>query len=64
KSFTSNDFEVQVFGSKVIAIYRFKEDAKRGLVNPASKDWKLVYEAPSPPLEFTVPFELKDIPLP
>ena len=44
--------------------HRFKEDVKKGLVNPASKDWKLVYEAPSPPVEFAVPFELKDIPLP
>jgi hypothetical protein len=51
-------------GSKVTATYRFKEDAKRGLVNPATKDWKLIYEVPSPPIEFTVPFELKDIPLP
>ena len=64
KSFSPDDHEILVQGSKVIAVYRFKEDAKRGLVNPASKAWKLVYEAPSPPVEFAVPFELKDVPLP
>jgi hypothetical protein len=64
KSFAPDDNEVLTQGSKVAATYRFKEDAKRGLVNPAAKDWKLVYEVPSSPLEFTVPFELKDIPLP
>jgi hypothetical protein len=64
KSFATDDFELLVQGSKVIGIYRFKEDDKRGLMNPALKGWKLIYEAPSPPVEFTVPFELKDIPLP
>ena len=64
KTFAPDDNEVLTQGSKVTATYRFKEDLKRGLVNPAAKDWKLVYEVPSPPLEFTVPFELKDIPLP
>ena len=64
KSFAPDDHEILTQGSKVVAVYRFKEDAKRGLVHPASKNWKLVYEAPSPPVEFAVPFELKDIPLP
>lgn len=64
QSFSPDDSEVLTQGSKITAVYRFKEDPKRGLVNPASKGWRLVYEAPSPPLEFTVPFELKDIPLP
>jgi len=64
KSFTTEDFELLLQGSKVVGIYRFKEDDKRGLVNPASKGWKLIYEAPSTPVEFNVPFELKDIPLP
>ncbi|HXD87709.1 MAG TPA: hypothetical protein VN641_14530 [Urbifossiella sp.] len=64
RPFTTTDHEIQVNGSKVTALYRFREAAKSGLTNPASKGWKLVYDAPSPPLEFTVPFELKDIPLP
>lgn len=64
KTFSTDDYELYTSGSKVTAVYRFKEDAKRGLVNPAAKGWTLEYEAPSPPLEFTVPFELKDIPLP
>jgi hypothetical protein len=64
KSFAPDDHEILTQGSKVTAVYRFKESAAKGLVNPASKGWKLVYEAPSPPLEFTVPFELKDLPLP
>lgn len=64
KAFTPDDSEVLTQGSKITAVYRFKEDPKRGLVNPASKGWNLVYEVPSPPQEFAVPFELKDIPLP
>jgi len=63
-SFTPDDSEVLTQESRVVTVYRFKEDAKRGLVNPAAKGWKLTYEAPSPPLEFAVPFELRDIPLP
>jgi hypothetical protein len=61
KSFAPDDSEVLTQGSKITATYRFKE--KPGLVNPTT-NWKLIYEAPSPPLEFSVPFELKDIPLP
>ena len=64
KSFAPSDHEILMDGSRVVATYRFKEDAKLGLVNPAAKGWKLIYEAPSPPLEFAVPFVLKDIPLP
>jgi hypothetical protein len=64
KAFATDNYEVFTSGSKVTAVYRFAEDARRGLVSPASKGWALEYEAPSPPLEFAVPFELKDIPLP
>lgn len=64
KVFATADYEIQSSGSRVAAVYRFKEDAKAGLTNPASAGWALVYDAPSPPAEFTVPFELKDIPLP
>lgn len=61
KSFAPDDSEVLTQGSKITATYRFKE--KPGLMNP-TKGWKLSYEAPAPPIEFAVPFELKDIPLP
>ena len=45
-------------------MYRFKEDPTKGLTNPTAKGWSLVYETPAPLVEFRVPFELKDIPLP
>ncbi|MBM3981821.1 MAG: hypothetical protein FJ304_16410 [Planctomycetes bacterium] len=45
-------------------IYRFKEDAARGIGNPTAPGWALVYETPAPLREVRVPFELKDIPLP
>lgn len=61
KSFVPDDSEVLTQGSRITATYRFKE--KPGLVNP-TKDWRVIYEAPAAPIEFTVPFELKDIPLP
>ena len=64
KSFAPDSHAVNAAGRKVAATYYFKEDAAKGLTNPAAKGWKLVYEAPSPPVEFRVPFELKDIPLP
>lgn len=64
KTFTTDNFEIYTAGSKVTAVYRFTQDAKAGLVNPAAKGWVLEYDAPSPPLEITVPFELTDIPLP
>jgi hypothetical protein len=63
-TFSADDHEILTQGSRVLSTYRFKEDPKKGLVRPAAAGWKLVYEAPSPPVEFTVPFELKDIPLP
>ena len=36
-------------------IYRFKEDAAKGLANPAAKGWSVVYETPVPLVEFQVP---------
>jgi hypothetical protein len=44
---------------RVVATYRFP-----GTLNPLAKGWSLIYEAPSPLMEFKVPFELKNIPLP
>lgn len=45
-------------------IYRFKEDAAKGIGNPTAPGWSFVYETPAPLHEVKVPFELKDIPLP
>jgi hypothetical protein len=64
KTFAPTSYAVNAIGRKVSGTYYFKEDPAKGLVNPAAKGWSLVYDAPSTPVEFTVPFELKDIPLP
>jgi hypothetical protein len=63
-SFEPASYAVNALGRKVAATYYFKEDAAKGLANPKAKGWSLVYEAPSTPLDLTVPFELKDVPLP
>ncbi len=44
--------------------YRFREDAKTGLVLGNRKGWKIEYETPGPMREVPVTFELKGIPLP
>lgn len=54
---TSSDIPEQ--GRRVVAVYRFPGNA---MASP--KGWTLTYEAPAPPVEFPVRFELKDIPLP
>jgi hypothetical protein len=66
KSFVVGDYEVPTPDSPrpLRAIYRFKENPKTGLGNPTAKGWSVVYETPAPLVETTVPFELKDIPLP
>lgn len=64
KSYPPDSHAINAVGRKVTATYYFKEDPQKGLVNPASKGWSLAYDAPSTPIEFRVPFELKDIPLP
>jgi hypothetical protein len=64
KSFAPGDYEIPSMGRKVVAIYRFKENPNKGLIKPNDKGWSLVYETPAPLIEFRVPFELKDIPLP
>ncbi len=64
KSFAPSDYQFLETGKRVVAIYRFKEDAAVGLVNPKAKGWSVVCEAPSPLREYQVPFELKAIPLP
>lgn len=55
---------VSATGRRVVGTYYFKEDRAKGLANPAGKGWSLVVEAPTTPVAFRVPFELKDVPLP
>ena len=62
-AFAPADHQVLEAGRRVVVVYRFKEDAAKGLANPKGKGWSLVYETPAPLVEFDVPFELKDIPL-
>jgi hypothetical protein len=64
KAFAPDDHQFLQIGQRVVAVYRFKENAEKGLTNPKSKGWSVIYESPSPLLEFRVLFELKDIPLP
>jgi hypothetical protein len=64
RSFDVESYETPTVGRKVVAVYRFKEDPAKGLANPKAKGWSLVYETPAPLVEFRVPFELRDIPLP
>jgi hypothetical protein len=60
----SYENDVRDGGRRVVAVYRFKADAVKGLTSPATKGWSLEYKTPAPLVEFRVPFELKDIPLP
>jgi hypothetical protein len=66
KSFVIGDYEVPSPDSArpLRAIYRFKENPAAGLGNPTGKGWSIVYETPAPLVETSVPFTLKDIPLP
>jgi hypothetical protein len=64
KSFAPDDYEIRSANEKLVAVYRFKEGAAKGLVNPNAKGWSLTYTTPAPLVEFKVPFELNDIPLP
>jgi len=64
KSFDADSYEYSVTedkagARKVLATYGFK-----GLANPTAKGWSLVYETAAPLVEFTVPFELRNILLP
>lgn len=64
KEFAPDSYTSTALGPKVVGSYYFKEDATKGLANLGGKGWSVVYEAPATPVEFQVPFTLKDIPLP
>ena len=62
KSFEAKDQLVRVTPTGAVIDYRFPEDKAKGLL--PGKGWRLEVDTPSPLLEFAVPFELKNIPLP
>jgi hypothetical protein len=49
---------------KAIVRYRFGDEPEKNLSLGKLSDWKLVYRTPGKISEISVPFELKDIPLP
>jgi hypothetical protein len=63
KSYTPDSRAVGVVGRRVSATYYFKAD---GVTGPAAvgPGWALAVDAASTPVEFRVPFELRDIVLP
>jgi hypothetical protein len=63
KAFAPDDKAAGVAGRRVSATYYFKEDAAKGPAN-VGRGWALELDAASTPVEFRVPFELTDIPLP
>jgi hypothetical protein len=63
KTFEPDSKDVNVSGRQVLATYYFKEDRAKGLT-PAGRGWALELHAASTPVEFRVPFELRDIMLP
>jgi hypothetical protein len=50
--------------NKATVRYRFGDDPEKNLSLGKLGDWKLVYRTPGKITELTVPFELKDVPLP
>jgi hypothetical protein len=66
KPFAIDNYEVPSpdVARPLVVVHRFEEDAAKGLTAPTAKGWKVVYTAPSPLAEATIPFELKDVPLP
>jgi hypothetical protein len=59
QSVETADYDFPEQGRRTVAVYRFPAAT---FANP--KGWTATCETPSPLVEFTVPFELKDIPLP
>lgn len=66
KTVALDDYEVPTpdRSTPLVAIHRFKENAAAGIGDPTAKGWALLYETPAPLADVTVPFELKDVPLP
>lgn len=66
KAFVIRDFEVAAPDNPypLRVIHRFREDGAKGLGNPTAQGWSITYETPAPLVEWRVPFELQNIPLP
>jgi hypothetical protein len=64
KQFAPDSQAVTAVGRRVSATYYFKEDRVKGLTGQLGAGWSLALDAASTPVEFRVPFELRDIPLP
>lgn len=63
KAFAPTGQAVSVAGRRVSATYYFKEDRAAGPTGVGA-GWALKLDAAATPVEFRVPFELRDIPLP
>ncbi|MBN9522324.1 hypothetical protein J0H58_28035 [bacterium] len=63
KAFAPTGQAVSVAGRQVSATYYFKEDRAKGPTGVGA-GWALKFDAAATPVEFRVPFELRDIPLP
>ncbi|HEY1186150.1 MAG TPA: hypothetical protein VGE74_00775 [Gemmata sp.] len=66
KTVALDDYEIPSpdRSNPLVVIHRFKEDATAGFGNPTANGWELVYETPAPLVDTTIPFELKNVPLP
>jgi hypothetical protein len=63
KAFAPTGRAVSATGRRVSATYYFQEDRAKGLTGVGA-GWALKFDAVATPVEFRVPFELRDIPLP
>lgn len=63
KAFAPTGQAVSVTGRRVSATYYFKEDRPAGPTGVGA-GWALKLDAAATPVEFRVPFELRDVPLP
>src|SRR5262249_52956143 len=62
---SNNGYSLDSLGSnKAVITYYFTEQMKKKFGGGKPEEWKVVYRAPAPFTEVTVPFEFKDVPLP
>jgi hypothetical protein len=62
---SNNGYSLDSLGSnKAVITYYFTEQLKKKFGGGKPDEWKVVYRAPGPFTEVSVPFEFKDVPLP
>jgi hypothetical protein len=62
---SNNGYSLDSLGSnKAVITYYFTEQMKKKFGGGKPEEWKVVYRAPAPFTEVSVPFEFKDVPLP